>query len=99
MNQGFHAIPPHSSNDPFSPALYFDANDYTAMKDAQESWWDPSGAPPGGNKPGCWRLTHNGDRSPIGHWPTGDDAFRNKSDPCTGYAGPIQAHEGPPPGT
>jgi hypothetical protein len=97
MSDGFHAIPEHTSNDPFSPALYFDPNDYTAMKDAQEGWWDPNGQPPGSTgAPGCWRLVNAGHRYPIGRWPKGDDAFRNRSDPCTGYAGGINIQESPP---
>lgn len=94
IDKGFHAIPPHSSNDPFSPSLYFDAGDYTAMKDAQEAWWDASGQPPGGNTRGCWRLPREGRRFLIGHWPHSDDAFRNPNDPCTGYGGGIYIRSG-----
>ena len=92
IDKGFHAIPPHSSTDPYSPAMFFDPGDYTAMKDAQEGWWDPQGQPPGrrNNAPGCWRLPRNGQRYLAGHWPPGDDAFKNANDPCTGYGGSIR---------
>jgi hypothetical protein len=91
MDQGFHAIPAHSSNDPFEPALFFDPGDYTSLKDAAEEWWDPQGqSPPGGTpsrRPGCWRMTNQGNRYLAGHWPHGQTAFVNKTDPCTGYGG------------
>jgi len=94
IDKGFHAIPPHSSSDPFSPALFFDPGDYTSLKDGAEEWWDPSGqSPPGGTpsrRPGCWRMVQKGQRWLAGHWPSGDDAFRNTSDPCTGYGGAIR---------
>ena len=94
VDQGFHAIQPRTSTDPYSPSLYFDAGDYTMMKDAMEGWWDPQGRPEGGstsntNQPGCWRLPLGGRRFAAGKWPAGDDAFKNRSDPCSGYGGSI----------
>ena len=94
VDQGFHAIQPKASTDPYSPSLYFDSGDYTMMKDAMEGWWDPQGRPEGGstsntNQPGCWRLPLQGDRFAAGKWRPGDDAFRNRSDPCSGYGGSI----------
>jgi hypothetical protein len=91
VDSGFHAISPKLSANPYSPALYFDAGDYTMMKDGMEGWWDPQGHPEsGGNQPGCWRLPLSGKRFTAGHWPAGDDAFKNPADPCTGYGGSIR---------
>jgi hypothetical protein len=89
IDKGFHAIPPHSSSDPYSPALFFDPGDYSAAKDAAEGWWDPTGSSPSSNQKGCWRLVRNGQRFRAGLWVGGDDVFRNTSDPCTGYGGTI----------
>jgi hypothetical protein len=94
VDRGFHAIPPRVSKDPFSPALYFDAGDYTMMKDAMEQWWDPQGRainPVGGAQvPGCWRVVDGGLRYTAGKWPPGNKAFQNRADPCTGYGGAIR---------
>jgi hypothetical protein len=92
IDQGFHAIQPKLSSNPYSPALYFDAGDYTMMKDGMEGWWDPQGHPDsGGNgQPGCWRLPLGGKRFTTGHWPPGDDAFKHPDDPCTNYGGSIR---------
>ena len=94
MDQGFHAIPEHASTSPFSPALYFDAGDYSGVKDATEQWWDPQGqSPPGGTpsrRPGCWRMIREGKRFTAGKWPRSDDAFKNRADPCSGYSGGIK---------
>jgi hypothetical protein len=91
IDRGFHAIPPHTSTDAFSPALYFDAGDYTSLKDAAEEWWDPTGqSPPGGTpsrRPGCYRMVRQGQRFSAGRWAGGDDVYRNTNDPCTGYSG------------
>jgi hypothetical protein len=100
IDQGFHAIPTRPSTNPFTPALYFDPNDYTALKDAAEEWWDPQGqSPPGGTpsrRPGCYRMTLQGGRFPAGKWSAGDRAFANRSDPCTGYSGSVSLNLNPP---
>jgi hypothetical protein len=100
MDEGFHAIPAHTSTDPFSPSLYFDPDDYTAVKDAAMEWWDPQGqSPPGGTpgrRPGCYRMIRQGSRFPSGKWPSGDDAFKNRTDPCTAYSGSISINPNPP---
>ena len=91
VDKGFHAIPPRLSSNPYSPALYFDAGDYTMMKDAMEGWWDPEGRSTGSNQPGCWRLVSAGRRYTAGHWPHKQDVFLNPADPCTAYGGSIRA--------
>jgi len=94
VDQGLHAIRPNLSSSPFSPALYFDPGDYTMVKDAMSGWWDPQGHafnPAGGAQvAGCWRLVNNGKRYTAGHWPGGDTAFKNGTDPCDGGGGSIR---------
>ena len=94
VDQGFHAIAPHESTDPYSAALFFDPGDYTSVKDDAEGWWDPQGrSPPGGQpstRPGCWRLVREGRRFLAGRWEGGDDVFRHATDPCTGFGGFIR---------
>jgi hypothetical protein len=88
IDEGFHAIPEKGSVDPYIAAFFFDPGDYTSVKDAAEQWWDPNGRATGsGAQPGCWRMTHQGKRSLIGKWMGGDDVFKNRSDPCTGFTG------------
>jgi hypothetical protein len=94
VDQGLHAIQPQLSTSPYAPALYFDGGDYTMMKDAMQGWWDPQGHPfnptGGAQVPGCWRLGVQGKRYTAGHWPAGDDAFRDRNDPCDGGGGSIR---------
>ena len=94
VDKGFHAIPERPGVDSFTPAFFFDPNDYTSVKDATEIWWDPQGRSRGGgtpsNRPGCWRLVREGKRYLAGSWAGGDDVFANPSDPCNGYDGGIK---------
>ncbi|MBI4728680.1 MAG: hypothetical protein HY775_04160 [Acidobacteria bacterium] len=87
MSQGFHAIPPKDSTNPFVAACFYDTGDYTCVKDAAETWWDVDGRRPASNDPGCWRQVRGGRRSIAWHWPGRDDVFGNPSDPCNGYGG------------
>lgn len=72
IDRGFHAIPPVSSPDPQVPACYYEAGDYTCVKDAMVMWWDPAGRPGATNTPGCFRLPQGGRRFISGDWPPGD---------------------------
>ncbi|MBI4728682.1 MAG: hypothetical protein HY775_04170 [Acidobacteria bacterium] len=87
MSQGFHAIPPKESKDPFVAACFYDSGDYTCVKDAMEIWWDPSGRRPQANEPGCWRMVRGGRRSLSWNWKGGDEVFGNATDPCNGHGG------------
>jgi hypothetical protein len=82
IDEGLHAIPETSSNDPFTAAFFFDPSDHTAVKDSAEQWWDPRGRAPGATTAGCYRMVRNGKRSLADEWVGGDDVFRNASDPC-----------------
>ncbi|MGH2760365.1 MAG: hypothetical protein ACRDKJ_12510, partial [Actinomycetota bacterium] len=90
VNKGFHAIPERASTDPFTPAFYFDPDDYTSTKDGAEQWWDTNGRTATSNQPGCWRMVREGRRFLAGNWEGGDDAFRDRADPCTAFGGSIR---------
>jgi hypothetical protein len=86
VSEGFHAIPPKASTDPYIASCFFDERDFSCVKDATEIWWDPTGVSPGDGTPGCWRMVDEGVRFLPGTWPEGDTVFRNgKNDPCTGF--------------
>ncbi len=85
IDEGFHAIPEKASRDPFTAAFFFDPGDHTAVKDAAEQWWDPTGRVPGATQIGCYRMVRSGKRSLANDWSGGDDAFRTRSDPCNAY--------------
>jgi hypothetical protein len=81
MDRGFHAIPRKESSSVRVPACYYDANDFTCVKDAQVEWWDPVG-----RGEGCWRSARGGRRFVAGGWPEGDlGAFKAASDPCNQF--------------
>jgi len=82
---GFRAIPVISSTNPTVPACFFTQGHF-CVQDAVDEWWDNTGVPPGGTDPtGCYRMPTQGKRYISGKWPSGDDVFVNKSDPCNGY--------------
>ncbi len=93
IDKGFHAIPERASDTPYTAAFFFDEGDYSSVKDAQETWWDPGGRSRGGgtpsNRPGCWRVVRGGKRFLAARWEGGDDVFRN-AESCTGYDGSIR---------
>jgi hypothetical protein len=99
VDKGFHAIPENTASSPYVPAFFFDPGDYTSVKDGAEQWWDPNGRSRGGgtpsNRPGCWRMAHEGKRSLAGEWFGKDDVFRNPTDPCNGYDGGVRIQPNP----
>ena len=84
LDKGLHAIPARPSDDPFRPAAYFAPGNYSFIKDAMAIWWDPSGQPPGGANPGCYRLPRQGLRARAGEWPAGDGDVKQPGSPCQG---------------
>ena len=90
VDKGYHAIPAVRSNDPRVAACFFEPGDYTCVKDASVSWWDPASRSRNGRQ-GCWRMPEDGRRYLPGTWPSGDvPAQRNaQRDPCNGYAASI----------
>lgn len=84
IDQGNHALPRVDSKDSHTAACYYDPGDFTCVKDAQESWWDPDIDNPNqlGFK-GCWRLEQSGRRYTAGKWTQEQLAFnRQAGDPC-----------------
>jgi hypothetical protein len=85
VDQGQHAIQRQSSPSPYVAACFYDPGDYTCVKDASESWWDPAAPDPDNRagQAGCWRLVDGGKRYLAGDW-SGDDkrVFANPKDPC-----------------
>ncbi|HVE75532.1 MAG TPA: hypothetical protein VND22_02065 [Actinomycetota bacterium] len=85
MDKGLHAIPERRSTDPIVPAAYFEAGNYSWVKDGAEIWWDPAGEEPGSGLRGCYRMTNGGQRFRAGEWPEGDgDIKRTENAPCQG---------------
>ena len=85
VDKGYHAIPPVRSNDPQVPACFYNANDYTCVKDTQALIWDADGEAPGDNRPGCWRAIQSGKRYLTGEHPPGNiNAHITGQEPCTG---------------
>ena len=74
MDQGNHAVKRQESISPHVAACFFDPGDYSCVKDAQESWWDPDAPDPrGGNAAtGCLRMVNDGVRRLASTWPEGD---------------------------
>ena len=85
VDKGYHAIPPVRSKDPQVPACFYNANDYTCVKDTQALIWDADGEAPGDNRPGCWRSIQGGARYLTGEHPPGNiNAHITGQEPCTG---------------
>jgi len=89
MNLGFHAIPRLPSDEPAHEACFYLTDDYSCVKDAQVSWWDPAARPPGRSEAGCWRLMEDGQRYLAGQWPQGDVEEQRDiaNDPCNNLNG------------
>jgi hypothetical protein len=94
VDQGNHAVPKLASLDPYTAACFFDPGDYSCVKDAHESWYDPSAPDPDGDpgERGCWRIVDGGKRYLAGTWEGDDtDVFKDSSDPCNnGQGEPFQ---------
>lgn len=89
VDQGNHSLPRKESKNPATAACYYDPGDFTCVKDAQESWWDPDAPNPNGSNdataglPGCWRMANGGIRHVSGGIPPGDDVFKKSANtPC-----------------
>lgn len=83
MDKGFHAIPAVPNSDPRVPACFFEAADYSCVKDAMVEWWDPSGRDPGSSSRGCMRMMEGGQRYLANNFPRRDiAAVRRPDDPC-----------------
>ena len=88
FDRGLRALPARQSRDPFAPSAYFAPGNHTLLKDFAFAWWDPTGLPPGGSTPGCWRLVEDGLRYRAEDWRNrpGDDGIKGDGQPCQGDA-------------
>ena len=84
MDKGFHAIPRVASDDPTTPACFYEPGDYTCVKDSQVQWWDPTGRTSDSSQPGCMRMIEGGRRYVTGTFPREDVGSRQNpgADPC-----------------
>lgn len=86
MDQGLHAIPGVQESNPQTPACFFNAGDYTCLKDSIAMWWDPTARSQFSQGPGCYRVPNRGRRYLPGGWPSGNvDSQKGASDTCNGY--------------
>jgi hypothetical protein len=86
VDRGFHAIPRIASNNPRVPACYYEADDYTCVKDAVAMHWDSQGRVAGSTQNGCWRMVEGGKRRVAGGWPPGDVMTQSRPDDiCNQY--------------
>jgi hypothetical protein len=101
IDKGFHAIPPVASSDPQTPACYYDAGDYTCVKDAQSEWWDPTGRESNtSSAQGCWREIQSGKRYFPTIWPDGNmRAQENGTEPCNRFDSSYLVNPAPPSGS
>ena len=85
IDKGYHAIPAVSSDSATSPACFYNANDYTCVKDAQFEIWNANGQAPGDNRPGCWMIIDGGKRYLPGEWPAGNINAQGGGQACNGH--------------
>jgi hypothetical protein len=91
VDAGFHAIQRRRSTDPYVASLFFHPNDYSAVKDGTELWWNPNKESPD-NHPGCYQMVRAGQRFLYDEWNLArgagiDVVGYNANEPCTNYGG------------
>ena len=85
MDTGYHAIPPVRGSDPRVPACFYEANDYSCIKDTQIEYWDPKGRDPASGAAGCWRAAGGAARRLNNQWPAQElQKDEAPNDPCDG---------------
>ena len=88
IDKGYHAIPKIASDDPGTPACFYNIDDYTCTKDGVAMWWDSGQVPPNDPDPGCWRMVQNAKRYLFGTFPAVEaSTTKSPNDPCNGYIG------------
>ena len=97
VDKGYHAIPPVASQHNQSPSCFYEANDYTCVKDVQIELWDDQGVPPESNNAGCWRIIADGARYLPEDFPPGNiDSNLNQVGPCNNYSASSPSRTGVP---
>ncbi len=89
VDKGFHAVPKIASDDPGTPACFYNTGDYTCVKDGTAMWWDANAIPPNSSNPGCWKLINKAKRYLFGQFPSQEiSTMRDPgTDECNGYGG------------
>ncbi|MDP1794236.1 MAG: hypothetical protein Q8K63_08885 [Acidimicrobiales bacterium] len=89
VDKGFHAIPKVASDDPGTPACFYNTGDYTCVKDGVVMWWDSNATAPNAANAGCWKNVQNAKRYLFGQFPSVElNTLRNPgADACNGYGG------------
>ncbi len=88
VDKGYHAIPKIASEDPGTPACFYNVGDYSCVKDGVSMWWDANAVAPNNADAGCFRMVNGAKRYVFGTFPeTEASATKSASDPCNGYGG------------
>lgn len=89
IDKGFHAIPKIASDNPGTPACFYNTGDYTCVKDGVAMWWDAQAVAPNASDPGCWKNIQNAKRFLIGQFPNTEISTQRNpgADICNGYGG------------
>jgi hypothetical protein len=86
VDKGYHAIPAVESKDARVAACFYEAQDYTCVKDAEAMFWDPNGQVNAEKQRGCWRMVDGGVRHIFGRWPSSNiDADKKPGLLCNQY--------------
>jgi hypothetical protein len=86
VDRGLRALPHAPSPNPWTPAAYFNPDNWTFFKDMMLVRWDPVGVNANA-PPGCWRVVEYGKRYRTEDWATnpGDEGFDRFDEwPCHG---------------
>ncbi|MBA2608385.1 MAG: hypothetical protein H0U92_05580, partial [Actinobacteria bacterium] len=70
VDKGYHAIPKIASEDPATPACFYNVDDYSCVKDGVAMWWDANAVAPNNSNPGCWRMPNGAKRYIVGQFPS-----------------------------
>jgi len=92
VDKGYHAIPAIHSTDKTVPACFYNAGDYTCVKDAAQEWWDATGKTANDDRAGngCWRSMTDGKRFQPGEWTKANiNAALQNADACNGRSVPV----------
>ncbi len=88
IDKGYHAIPKIASDDPGTPACFYNTDDYSCVKDGVAMWWDANATAPNSQNAGCWRMVQNAKRYLYGTFPQQEfTTTKSPNDPCNGYGG------------
>jgi hypothetical protein len=99
LDKGMHAIPKLPSSDPTVPGCFYNANDYTCVKDGVVEHWNSQKKSAEENNVGCWQMPEGGKRYIAHGWPPGDATtqWNRDADECNGYSTTVFTENPPDP--